>query len=62
MKNNEFIEFASEIELEIYKLTKNHLNKKFKEIYTALNMLIDDKEINDAQKAREPIGFKTKSK
>ena len=32
MSNNEFIEYAREIELELYNLTKNNLNKKFKEI------------------------------
>ena len=50
-----------DLQTQLQKLEKTN-NKKFKEIYTALNMLINDKEINDAQKAREPIGFKTKSK
>ncbi len=45
----------------LQKLEKEN-NKNFKEIYQALNLLIDDKSIQDAQAAREPIGFKTKSK
>lgn len=45
----------------LQKLEKKY-NKNFKEIYHALNLLIEDKEVNDAQKSREPIGFKTNSK
>jgi hypothetical protein len=45
----------------LQKLEKKY-NKNFKEIYTALNLLIEDKTIQDAQANREPIGFKTKNK
>ncbi len=36
-------------------------NKNFKEIYHALNLLIEDKTQQQEQANREPIGFKTKS-
>lgn len=42
----------------LQKLEKKY-NKNFKEIYTALNLLIDDKATQEEQKSREPIGFKT---
>lgn len=50
-----------ELQDKLQKLEKKY-NKNFKEIYQALNLLIEDKTINDAQAAREPIGFKTNSK
>jgi hypothetical protein len=45
----------------LLKLEKKY-NKNFKEIYAALNFLIEDKEIKDVQANREPIGFKTENK
>ncbi len=45
----------------LQKLEKKY-NKNFKEIYAALNLLINDKEVKDAQANREPIGFKTITK
>lgn len=51
----------NDLQAKLQKLEKTN-NKKFKEIYAALNMLINDKELNEAQKAREPIGFKTNTK
>ncbi len=36
-------------------------NRNFKEIYKALNLLIADKAMQEDQKNRVPIGFKTKS-
>jgi hypothetical protein len=45
----------------LLKLEKKY-NRNFKEIYVALNLLIEDKSIRDAQANREPIGFKTKNK
>lgn len=43
----------------LVKLEKKY-NKNFKEIFQALNLLIEDKSISDAQANRERIGFKTK--
>ena len=50
-----------ELQDKLLKLEKKY-NKNFKEIYQALNLLIEDKTIKDAQAAREPIGFKTSAK
>ncbi len=36
-------------------------NKSFKEIYHALNLLLEDRTAQEEQKNRERIGFKTKS-
>lgn len=44
----------------LQKLEKKY-NKNFKEIDHALNLLLDDKAVQENQKNREPIGFKTKS-
>ena len=44
----------------LVKLEKKY-NKNFKEIYHALNLLLDDKAAQEEQKNRLPIGFKTKS-
>lgn len=49
-----------ELQDKLVKLEKKY-NKNFKEIYAALNLLIDDKVVRDEQTNREPIGFKTKS-
>ncbi len=49
-----------ELQDKLQKLEKKY-NKNFKEIYAALNLLIEDKVLQDEQKNREPIGFKTKS-
>ena len=43
------------------KLLENKSNKNFKEIYHALNLLLGEKTLQEEQKNREPIGFKTKS-
>jgi len=48
-----------DLQEKLLKLEKKY-NKNFKEIYYALNLLIEDKTINDVQSNREKIGFKTK--
>lgn len=48
-----------ELHDKLVKLEKKY-NKNFKEIYHALNLLLEDKAAQDEQKNREPIGFKTK--
>ncbi len=45
----------------LQKLEKKY-SKNFKEIYQALNLLIEDKTQQQQQLNREPIGFKTNSK
>lgn len=49
-----------ELHEKLQKLEKKY-NKNFKEIYHALNLLLNDKAVQDEQQNREPIGFKTKS-
>lgn len=49
-----------ELQEKLKKLEKKY-NKNFKEIYHALNLLLEEKTIQEEQKNREPIGFKTKS-
>jgi hypothetical protein len=49
-----------ELHDKLVKLEKKY-NKNFKEIYHALNLLLEDKAALEEQKNREPIGFKTKS-
>jgi hypothetical protein len=49
-----------DLQEKLMKLEKRS-NKNFKEIYHALNLLLEDKSVQEEQKAREPIGFKTKS-
>lgn len=49
-----------ELHDKLEKLEKKY-NKNFKEIYHALNLLLEDKTAQEDQKKREPIGFKTKS-
>lgn len=49
-----------ELQQKLQKLEKKN-NKNFKEIYHALNLLLEEKAIQEEQKNREPIGFKTKS-
>ena len=49
-----------ELHDKLVKLEKKY-NKNFKEIYHALNLLLEDKAVQEEQKNREPIGFKTKS-
>ena len=44
----------------LQKLEKKY-NKNFKEIYHALNLLLEEKVIQEEQRNRDPIGFKTKS-
>lgn len=46
-----------ELQEKLQRLEKKY-NKNFKEIYQALNLLIEDKALNDVQKNREPIGYK----
>lgn len=50
-----------DLQEKLQKLEKKY-NKNFKEIYQALNLLIEDKELKDAQAQRDLIGFKTISK
>ena len=49
-----------ELQDKLKKLEKKS-NKNFKEIFHALNLLLEEKTIQEEQKNREPIGFKTKS-
>lgn len=49
-----------ELQQKLQKLEKKY-NKSFKEIYHALNLLLEENTIQKEQKNREPIGFKTKS-
>lgn len=49
-----------ELQEKLQKLEKTY-NKNFKEIYHALNLLLEEKAVQEEQKNREPIGFKTKS-
>lgn len=49
-----------ELQEKLQKLEKKY-NKNFKEIYHALNLLLEEKTIQEEQKNRERIGFKTKS-
>lgn len=49
-----------ELQEKLQKLGKKY-HKNFKEIYHALNLLLEEKTIQEDQKNREPIGFKTKS-
>jgi hypothetical protein len=49
-----------ELQEKLLQLEKKY-NKNFKEIYHALNLLLEDKESQEQQNKREPIGFKTKS-
>ena len=48
-----------ELQEKLQKLEKKS-NRNFKEIYHALNLLLEDKAAQEEQKNREPIGFKTK--
>lgn len=47
-----------ELQGKLLRLEKKY-NKNFKEIYAALNLLINDKVAQDEQKKRRRIGFKT---
>ena len=49
-----------DLQEKLQKLEKKY-NRNFKEIYSALNLLVDDKVVRDEQANREPIGFKTKA-
>lgn len=49
-----------ERQAQLQKLEKK-TNKNFKEIYQALNLLLEDKQQQQELNNREPIGFKTKS-
>ncbi len=49
-----------DLQAKLLKLERKH-NKNLKEIYQALNLLIEDKTQKQEQANREPIGFKTKS-
>ena len=49
-----------DLQQKLQKLEKKY-NKNFKEIFHALNLLLEEKTIQEEQKNREPIGFKTKS-
>src|SRR5689334_18912410 len=48
-----------ELQDKLKKLEKKY-NKNFKEIFHALNLLLEEKAIQEEQKSRERIGFKTK--
>jgi len=49
-----------DLQEKLQKLEKKY-NKNFKEIYHALNLLLEERTIQEQQKNRERIGFKTKS-
>ena len=49
-----------ELQQKLQTLEKKY-SKNFKEIYHALNLLLEEKTIQEEQNNREPIGFKTKS-
>lgn len=49
-----------ELQEKLQKLEKKY-NKNFKEVFYALNLLLEEKATQEEQKNREPIGFKTKS-
>ena len=46
-----------EFQQKLQKLEKKY-NKNFKEIYHALNLLLEEKTIREEQENREPIGLK----
>jgi len=49
-----------DLQQKLQKLEKKY-SKNFKEIFDALNLLLEERTIQEEQRNREPIGFKTKT-